>query len=400
MNARAAIAALAGAGALVALARRRQSPTAPAVAAGLTAASIPLIARTAAGDRELFWTLVAAHQLRLCAAVVRLHVDGKLYKHIRTDVDDYHAAGAELAARFRAGRFDPRLGSRPGMGAIRFLTGVVYTVTGPSRLKGSLVFACVGFWGLVVFYRAFVLAVPEGDHSAYLLLLLFLPSLLYFPSTISKEPWMLLALGLAALGGAELFRGNAPRGLVLGAAGTGLAATMRPHMAAMLAASLALGGASRLRGRALLAPAAGAGIFTAWTALFLRRWGLEGAGGIEAVWRRTAERGGYGDSKFDPPFPGRLRDLPVVAASVLFRPHLLEARSPQTRAVAIESSLLALLTAARLRSAPRDPYSLAAVAYTSFFTLGYSFVSNFGALARQRTQLVPFYLVPVMARRP
>lgn len=399
MKARAAMAMLAGAGALLALARRGRPSGAPAVAATLTAASIPLIARASSGDRELFWTLVAAHQARICAAVVRLRLDERLYGDSSTDVDDYHRAGAELAARFRAGRFDPRLGSRPGLGTMRVLTGVVYTFVGRSRLNGSIVFACVGFWGLVFFYRAFVLAVPEGDHRTYLLLLLFLPSLLYFPSTISKEAVMLFALGLAALGAAELSASQGTRGVVMVAAGTGLAATMRPHMAAMLATSLALGAATRLRGRALAAPAAGAAVLGTWTAIFLRRWGVDRAGGVEAVWRSAAARGGYGASKFDPPFPGRLRDLPGVAASVLLRPHPLEAHSPQTRAVALETSFLTLLTAARLRSVPRDPYSLAALAYTGLFALGFSFVSNFGALARQRTQLVPLYLVPVMARR-
>ena len=46
------------------------------------------------------------------------------------------------------------------------MTGIVYTVTGPSLIGGYLVFSWLGFWGLLLFFRAFQIAVPHGHLAA------------------------------------------------------------------------------------------------------------------------------------------------------------------------------------------------------------------------------------------
>ena len=344
--------------------RLPEGPPAPVVAAVLTTISLPLIARVSRGDARLFWTLVAAEELRLLASVVHLRVSKTLYGHQSSDADDYHRAGVELAERFRAGNFDVRLGSPTGMGAIRLVTGVVHTIVGRSRLNGYLVFSWLGFWGIVFFYNAFVTALPEGDAMAYLLLLALLPSLVYFPAAISKEAWILFALGLATLGATRLATEPDGTGVALAVLGLGLAGATRPHTAAMLAASLLLGSAAELRGRRLVAATAGVAVLTAWTLRFLQNWGLGGKGSLAKVWLEAASRTNYGRSRFSPPYPGGLRALPRVAGSVLFRPHPFEANTPITRGAAVESAFLVLFMAARLRSAlaaacAREPYVVA-----------------------------------------
>lgn len=382
--------------------RLPDGPRAPVVAAALTTISLPLIARVSRGDSKLFWTLVAAQELRLLASVLHLRVGKTLYKHQSSDADDYHRAGVVLAQRFYDGNFDVRLGSPTGMAAIRLVTGVVHTVVGRSRLNGYLVFSWLGFWGIVFFHRAFVTALPEGDARAYLLLLAFLPSLVYFPAAISKEAWMLFALGLATLGAVRLATDPDATALAAAVLGLGLAGASRPHMSAMLAMSLVLGAAAELRGRRLVAATAGTAVLTGWTLRFLRNWGLGDKGGLSNVWLEASSRTNYGRSRFSPPFPGSLRVLPRVAASVLFRPHPLEANTPITRGAAAESVFLVLFTASRLRSTliaarSREPYVVASLAYTGLFAIGYSFISNLSALARQRTQLLPLYVVPLVA---
>ena len=53
-------------------------------------------------------------------------------------------------------------------------------------------------------WRALKLAVPEADHKRYLLILLFFPSLPYWPASIGKEALMMLALGVVSYGAALL----------------------------------------------------------------------------------------------------------------------------------------------------------------------------------------------------
>src|SRR5690606_7310595 len=86
----------------------------------------------------------------------------------QADSSMYSSTGALLARQFREGDFTVDLG-RPvqGTGFIQIVTGAVYTVTGATDLGGFLVFSWLGFWGLYLFHRAFVRAVPQGDHLRY-----------------------------------------------------------------------------------------------------------------------------------------------------------------------------------------------------------------------------------------
>ena len=86
--------------------------------------------------------------------------------------------------------------------------------------------------------------------------------------------------------------------------------------------------------------------------------------------------------------------IPAAAATVLFRPHLLEAHNTQALAAALESLGLLALT---LR---RRPYISLALVFAGLFTVAHSAIGNFGALARQRVQLLPLYFVLLsIARR-
>src|SRR5204863_3854856 len=103
---------------------------------------------------------------------------------------------------------------------------------GPSLLGAFFIFSWAGFWGLYLFYRAFCIAVPEGDHRRYALLILLLPSLLFWPSSLGKEAWMTLGLGLFAYGGARIIT-HQRYGFMVVLAGVLATAAVRPHVAAM-----------------------------------------------------------------------------------------------------------------------------------------------------------------------
>ena len=87
-------------------------------------------------------------------------------------------------------------------------------------------------------YRAFVVAIPDGNRRSYARLLFFLPSMLYWPSSIGKEAWMLFCLGLAAFGTARLLTGRPWRGLALAGTALWLGALVRPHVTGMAAVAM------------------------------------------------------------------------------------------------------------------------------------------------------------------
>jgi hypothetical protein len=122
--------------------------------------------------------------------------------------------------------------------------------------------------------------------------------------------------------------------------------------------------------------------------------------GLGAAMGKSWARTSRGGSTFTPPISHSAARAPLVPATVLFRPHLGEAHNLPALAAAIEASFLVLLSVARVRwaaaafrSARTQPYVASALAFTGLFVAANAGVSNFGILARQRAQLLPFYLI-------
>jgi len=397
----AAAVGLAGAALLATRATRR--PT--AVALGVTAVSLPVLVRDAARSRDAhrLLLLLALQQLRVAGAVANEHLTRRLYR--RRDADAYYREGLRLARAFRQGTFELRRAGRPGITGMRYLTAVVLLAAGRSRTAAAIGFAWLAFCGLYCFYRAFCIAVPQGDARLYLALLAFTPTLVFFPSGISKQAWLLFSLGLASFGAALVLERESVGGLVLVAIGLVCALTVRPHIAAMFALAFALAAAVRVRDERVLAGVAAATVvLAALAARYLRVWGIE-RGGIASLFRQAGSQSNWGGSAFAPAAPARLREIPAAIATVLFRPHVLEARSARVRVVALESSLFCAFTVLRARSlfrAGRDarehPYVVLAYSFTALFGLGYAWAANFGLLAQHRTQVLPFAFVPLAVR--
>jgi hypothetical protein len=378
----------------------------------LVVLSLPVLRREAARaeDRTLFWLLLVALLVKLGGAVANHYVSFDVYGGV-ADAAGYHLAGAEIAERFRSGIFDTGLDSLTDLNFIRLLTGIIYTIIGPSAPGGFLLFSWLSFWGLFFFYRAFALAVPEGRISSYVRLLFFLPSLIFWPSTIGKEAWMVFVLGIAALGMARLLTGRIWNGLLFAALGLWMASLVRPHMAGLMA--VALVGAylvqRRQREGATLAPVARllglvavvglAGILLARTDRFLRQVELDPGRGIVAVLRGTSELTALDRSRFTPSVLDSPARAPQAVITVLYRPTLLEAHNAQALLAAMETSFLLALTAIRwrwivaaARSIRRQAYIAFALIYTGLFVVAFSGFANFGLLARERVQLLPLFL--------
>jgi hypothetical protein len=379
----------------------------------LIAISVPILLRFAKANPNppIGHILIAALVLKLAASIPRYYMVASVYES--GDSLRYARAATNLRDHFLELDFSVvdlgGRGSGTGTQFVEVVTGIVYTIIGPSIIGGFLFFSWLSFWGLFFFYRAFRVGVPDGNAKRYALLLFFLPSMLFWPSSIGKEAWMTLALGMTAYGCALLFsRGRgASFYLILGFAGI---LAVRPHMALIVLAGLMLGYVLRSRG-AQRAVALGKtrtvlGLATigALTLLVTRRvaafFGVDefnldtATETLDEVEGRTA----LGGSEFVGGEPS-LQNLPMNIVTVLFRPFLFEVHNVPALLAALEGILimvLVILAWPRLRTIPRrlrrQPYIAYCLTYIILFCFMFSAFHNFGILARQRVLVFPLVL--------
>jgi hypothetical protein len=384
------------------------------VAPVLVAVSIPVLLRFARREQDpgIGQLLVIALVLKLAASVARYYVAFHVYSG--SDAARYADVGALLADDFR--HLDLSLeplggASVVGSAFMEIVTGVVYAIIGPSFVGGFLVFSWLGFWGLFYFYRAFLVAVPDGDSRRYALLLFLLPSMLFWPSGIGKEAWMMLVLGLTAYGSALLLarRRGAAIHLAAGLAGT---LAVRPHVALLVFAGLVI--AYALRGRraarvvalgrlrTLVGLAALAGVTMLVLGQVAQFVGVDqfnaetATEALDAAQRNTAQ----GGSEYSTSGGPSVTSMPRNVVTVLFRPFLFEAHNFQTLLTAFEGTLLLLIflrSWPRLRAVPgrlrKQPYLTLCVTFALAFCFVFSSFQNFGILTRERVQVYPFVLV-------
>jgi hypothetical protein len=387
-----------------------------------------VVAVTRHDERPLTELILVALVLKLAASFVRYFVAFELYGS--GDALRYDEAGAEIADAFHRG--DMTLGSLLSLGRgtafMDDITGVLYTVMGPSQLGGFLVYSWVGFWGLFLFHRAALIGFPEADQRRYALLLFFLPSLLFWPSSIGKEAVMLLSLGLCAYGSARLLERRSMGWLVL-LAGLGLGYLVRPHVPFVVLASLAVAVVFRQRrGRApvfgplgrivtIVVLMVGMAFVLSETVDRVLPQRDEGVvvsvdvGTLGELLDRAESGTSDGGSEIDRPTPNTPFEYPGAAFTVLFRPTIFEADSAGHTVAALETTLvlaLAVFGWRRWRTLPsvvfRRPYVLMCLVFTGIFTFAWSSFANLGALARQRVQVWPFVLLllalPLVVRDP
>lgn len=372
----------------------------------LVLVSVPMLRRAVRreADKSIGTLIVAAFFLKLAMAFVNHAVAFGLYGGV-ADARGYHGAGVAYSEAFRSGEFALTQEGELGRGFVKALTGIVYTVTGPSKLGGYLVFSWFAFWGLYLFYRAFVLAVPEGDRRRYALLVFLLPSTLFWTSAIGKEAWMVLALGTCSLGAARLLT-RRQGGFVVLSIGLAASALCRPHVSFIVfiallvgylfrrsAASNRIGPLATLAGLAALL-AIGSLVADQLVGYFdLTSVGPGSVGTALDTAERQTEGGGSGFTTDGLP-------RPLAAAGVLFRPFPMEAGNLQALLASAEGTAMLVLFALgrrRLGTAVRrlftNAYLMYCSVYTVLFLVAFSVFQNFGILARERVQAIPFVLV-------
>jgi hypothetical protein len=385
------------------------------IAPVLVAVTLPLLRRLARRETVpgMGTILVAALLTKLIGALLRFYVAYHVYSGV-ADANDYLSYGRALAPHYRHLDFTAvSVGKLVGTGWIRTVTGSVFAVTGYTRLGGFLVFSWMGFLGTLLLWRAFRLAVPEGNSLRYALLLFFLPTLVYWPSSVGKDAWAQLSLGLCAYGVAALLTRRA-RGFVPLALGIVATMLVRPHIALLVV--VGIGCALTVRRpfrKSPLVPVARIAtllVFVVAGTLILSQ--AKSFLGVQTITSDTvsstlssvSSTTGEGGSSFTPVQVRTPLDLPYATLTVLFRPFPFEAHNAQMLLASTEGVFLLGLCAVswrRIRQAFRwrylrdTPYVAYCLGFLLVFIIAFSAFSNFGILARERSQVVPMLLVLV-----
>jgi hypothetical protein len=386
----------------------------------LVALTYPIVA-AAARRLELPWLVpiaVSALALKLAGSLARYWTAFVFYDG-QADAAGYHDAGVAFVHVVHLGGLPALPADIVGTEFIGVITGVVYTLTWPSIFAGYLVFSWIGFWGLFFAVLAHATAFPLGPSKRYAALVLFLPSLLFWPSGLGKEAWMMFGVGLTMFGAALLVDGRL-RGAFPFALGLLAAAMVRPHVTALLVGSLLVALILRpSRRRTPLTPVVKATIVVAATVLLVVavRWAAEYVGiedlspeAVQAELQTRYSNTSQGGSEFEGAFTTSPTGIPWALVTVLFRPFPYEAGGLLPLLSSLEGLLLIFLLwryGKPLLRLPRylrqHPYVTFCVSYVLFYAVVFSGFSNFGILVRQRSLVLPAFLVllalPELTRR-
>ena len=292
------------------------------------------------------------------------------------------------------------------------ICGIITLVTGNAMPTLFVIFALAALWGGYFFYRAFCIAFPEGNRGLYGLLIVLLPSTVYWSSAIGKDALEQLFIGISAYGFARVVRRLDLSSILITAVGVAGTTMVRPHVGAMIAISMLLpfalgktkGGWMIVSAKILLLP-----VLVGCTYLLVKQAesfvGAENADlktGMQVLEERNLDTQ-LGGSTFNQreSLTKRIMQGPFL----IFRPFPWEVHSLLSAVSAVEGLALSFWVWGKRRELWagirkwRDPY----IAFILAFALQFSIIfaaatSNFGLLVRQRIMLVPILLMVFCAR--
>jgi len=372
-------------------------------ALAVTAVAVALVIKYDASHKAVWAVLAAGLMVKLLGSTARYEVIQRAYDG-SADAGPYYHKGVAIAEGIWHLDLTPLFDATGPTLGTRFLTqvsGVVVSISGPSMRGAFVVFSLLAFAGVLFFARAYA-RVPGARPVAYLAWLVFWPSLFFWPSSIGKEAFLLFALGLAVWGYARFPR---PAAWVALAGGLLLVGMVRPHVAGVAMAAMAVGVImARTQGRVVGRWYFQAVFFAA--ALVLTFYLSAGALGIESaesaveLVEQQAEKSNTGGSAVGGISVSPLQ-IPNAFVRALFRPFIWEASSAFILISALEVILMVLLIIwrrkqlwASLRGWRRNrliAFSLVFVVLYSLM-LGFS-MSNLAIIARQRTLMLPMLLL-------
>ena len=355
--------------------------------------------------------LLAGLALRVVGSTLRYEVFFRFYDG-GGDAGVYYYLGLFYAEHLRALDFGILLdrslwavGQWWGTQFVRFISGFVLSLIGPSLRAEFLVFSLFAFGGLLFYGRAFQRAYPWVRPERYLVFVLLWPSLWFWPSSVGKEAVILLALGLTAAG--HVGDGRRPNWWLL-AAGIGLAFAVRPHVAAVLTVSAALSSwfLAQRKGGSLPRTILVALLALVVTVGALQRLGVDAdVDSVQDFMQQRAQMTSTGRSEIEVS-SGGWSSVPLAFVNILMRPFPWEAHHALAMVSSLEMVALWFLVWRRrknlwqaLRQWNRNRFLSFALIFTFFYVLMIGLVFfNLGIIARQRVLVFPSLFLLLEAR--
>src|SRR5580658_6927794 len=328
----------------------------------------------------------------------------------------YHDNGIEVARMIRAGDLGT-ISWNLGSDTMPIITGLLYTPFG-GDVYGMLFFsAALGLCAGVYLCRAFSLWVAPAQLRRYSLVVLFLPSFVTWTSTFGKDSWIALGLGLTAYGYSLMLKTRGSKGAWHLSVGVAFVTVIRPHIAVVLAGSMAFayvwGLMKARRGSVLTKFAMVAILITTLGLLALVAYRFLGisdvsAGSMQEYARTQGQGNAVGGSVVEiqtaPGVAGTLLAFPRGIVRVMLQPFPWEIHNFNAGLAAAENLFILLFVlshADRLprlfRGTAREPYLMFSMTLAGALLLMFSFIPNLGLLSRQRAQLLPFLFAPFVA---
>lgn len=352
------------------------------------------------GFAGLTTILIAAMSVKLLGTLARFYVGQGVYD--RSDATEYDAVGRQWASDYLSIGAMPKVNKWTSTNLVKLVVAEFYHYTSPSMIAGFVFFSWLSFVGMVLAWRGFKRVHPENARR-YMVLVLFAPSMMYWPSSIGKEALAIFGLGLASYGVCLIVA----RAIWVGSAcavGGALAATyVRPHVGLVVMTGMAFALVLRKRPKgqklgtlASIAVFAIAGSFVIGQVNDYFGTNVQTGEGVVEQGESATDRTGQGGSEFEPtPVFTNPANFPLALLTVMFRPYPWEATSAQELFTSIESFAYGVALAMALRKLffglRRDrPLTIFALVTMVMFIALFSNFANFGILARQRTQVLPF----------
>lgn len=327
----------------------------------------------------------------------------------------YFEVGNQLADVWQSGRVPVLTGSGAfGTQIIEYFTGTLFAIFSPDMVSGFLLFSLFAFGGQLMFYAAFRRWAAPGQLKPYAFFILFLPTYVFWPSSIGKDAIVVFAIGGAAYFASRLLMAYEVRWLTGLFLFLGILGLIRIHVAGLVVVGLAAaallsrmhsaaGAAARFRRVVTLGGFLAAGLLV--LTVFPDIFGVDLTGGdaldsfTSDVVRRTSESGTVAAGG---PVAGPA-DFPGAVALALFRPFAFEASELQHLFAAAETTLLLGLTIWKLPGILRNRKAWRANAFLVFatfyvisYSIAFSVVRNLGIVARQRGQVLALFLCIVI----
>ncbi len=371
-----------------------------------------------AGKKDKSWLpslILWAFAAKMVGSLARFWMVTVLYGS--GDSYRYHIFGIINANVWRAFGVAESTAGGQGTAFTEVVTSFLYAIYTPTFLGGFVIFAFIAFLGQLLFLAAFRPWFGQEKRRLYAFAVLFFPSLVFWPSSIGKDALMVFGLGLATYGASRLLRDYEIGSLFVMVPGLWLASSIRPHVAGIFGIAMVFGmllgkAPKKMQGHPkrfmmILTALAGAAILLA---TFSATFGVTVEGGdtsqdagefLADVNEQTGTGGSAIEGGGGIASPAQ---LPLAIITVLFRPLIHEGTSAQVIVSALEgTAMLALViwkfpTIWRNKGLIREkPLIMLCFFYTGGFVLAFSAILNLGILARQRVQVLPFFLALIVA---